>query len=123
MRVRRPAPRLRDHTAEVVGPAIPPTSTAHAPSGSTARRGLPLAGIRILDLSRVWAGPYATRYLADFGAEVIKVESNNFPDGRGSNDAAFAEINRNKRSITLNFQMPEGRELLKRLVALSDVVV
>ena len=46
-----------------------------------------------------------------------------FPDGRRPNDAAFAEINRNKRYITLNFQMPEGRELLKRLVALSDVVV
>ena len=96
----------------------------HTPALSpAAHRCLPLTGIRILDLSRVWAGPHGTRYLADFGAEVIKVESRKFPDGRGSNDAAFAEINRNKRSITLNFQMPEGRELLKRLVAISDVVV
>jgi len=123
MRVRRPAPRLGEHQAEVLGAAVAPTSTAHAGPVPAARRGLPLAGIRILDLSRVWAGPYGTRYLADFGAEVIKVESRKFPDGRGSNDAAFAEINRNKRSVTLNFQMPEGRELLKRLVALSDVVV
>jgi crotonobetainyl-CoA:carnitine CoA-transferase CaiB-like acyl-CoA transferase len=86
-------------------------------------RSLPLSGIRVLDLSRVWAGPYGTRYLADFGAEVIKVESGKFPDGRRPHDPAYAEINRNKRFITLNFQVPEGQELLKRLVAISDVVV
>ena len=123
MRVRQPAPRLGEHQAEVLDTAVAPTGMAHTRPVSAAHRCLPLAGIRILDLSRVWAGPYGTRYLADFGAEVIKVESRKFPDGRGSNDAAFAEINRNKRSITLNFQMPEGRELLKRLVAISDVVV
>jgi crotonobetainyl-CoA:carnitine CoA-transferase CaiB-like acyl-CoA transferase len=123
MRVRRPAPRLGEHQAEVLETAVAPTSMAHPCPVPAARRGLPLTGIRILDLSRVWAGPYGTRYLADFGAEVIKVESSKFPDGRGTNDAAFAEINRNKRCITLNFQMPEGRELLKRLVAISDVVV
>ena len=123
LRVRRSAPRLGEHQAEVLDTAVAPPSMARSCPASAAGRDLPLAGIRILDLSRVWAGPYGTRYLADFGAEVIKVESRKFPDGRGSNDAAFAEINRNKRSITLNFQMPEGRELLKRLVALSDVVV
>jgi crotonobetainyl-CoA:carnitine CoA-transferase CaiB-like acyl-CoA transferase len=123
LRVRRSAPRLGEHQAEVLDTAVAPPRMAHSCSASAAGRGLPLAGIRILDLSRVWAGPYGTRYLADFGAEVIKVESRKFPDGRGANDAAFAEINRNKHSITLNFQVPEGRELLKRLVALSDVVV
>jgi crotonobetainyl-CoA:carnitine CoA-transferase CaiB-like acyl-CoA transferase len=123
VRMRRPAPRLGEHQAEVRdeveshGQMVPPRPV------SAPHRGLPLAGIRILDLSRVWAGPYGTRYLADFGAEVIKVESVQFPDGRRSNDAAFVEINRNKRYITLNFQKPEGRELLTRLVALSDVVV
>jgi crotonobetainyl-CoA:carnitine CoA-transferase CaiB-like acyl-CoA transferase len=123
LRVRRPAPRLGEHQAEVLDLAAAPTNRAHPCPVPAASRCLPLTGIRILDLSRVWAGPYGTRYLADFGAEVIKVESSKFPDGRGTNDAAFAEINRNKRYITLNFQMPEGRELLKRLVALSDVVV
>jgi crotonobetainyl-CoA:carnitine CoA-transferase CaiB-like acyl-CoA transferase len=123
LRVRQSAPRLGEHQVEVLDTAVTPMSMAPSCPASAAGRGLPLAGTRILDLSRVWAGPYGTRYLADFGAEVIKVESSKFPDGRGTNDAAFAEINRNKRSITLNFQMPEGRELLKRLVALSDVVV
>jgi crotonobetainyl-CoA:carnitine CoA-transferase CaiB-like acyl-CoA transferase len=87
------------------------------------QRRLPLAGIRILDLSRAWAGPYGTRYLADFGADVIKVETAKYPDGRQPGNPGYEEINRNKRSITLNFQLPEGQELLKRLVALSDVVV
>ena len=64
--------------------------------------------MRILDFSRVWAGPYGTRYLADFGAEVIKVESQQFPDGRRPDLPDYAEINRNKRFITLNFQTPEG---------------
>jgi crotonobetainyl-CoA:carnitine CoA-transferase CaiB-like acyl-CoA transferase len=85
-------------------------------------RSLPLSGIRILDLSRVWAGPFGTRYLADFGAEVIKVESGKFPERR-PNSPEYAEINRNKRFITLNFQTPEGLALLQRLVAISDVVV
>ena len=103
-------------------PQPQPTGCRHSPAPAP-HRGQPLTGIRILDLSRVWAGPYGTRYLADSGAEVIKVESGTFPDGRRPDDAAFAEINRNKRYITLNFQLPEGRELLKRLVALGDVVV
>jgi crotonobetainyl-CoA:carnitine CoA-transferase CaiB-like acyl-CoA transferase len=77
----------------------------------------------ILDLSRAWAGPYGTRYLADFGADVIKVETGKYPDGRQPGNPSYAEINRNKRPITLNFQMSEGRELLRRLVAVSDVVV
>jgi crotonobetainyl-CoA:carnitine CoA-transferase CaiB-like acyl-CoA transferase len=123
LRVRRPAPQLGEHQVEVLDAAVTPAQPGPAGPVPAARRGLPLTGMRILDLSRVWAGPYGTRYLADFGAEVIKVESGKFPDGRRPNDAAFAEINRNKRYITLNFQLPEGRELLKRLVALSDVVV
>jgi crotonobetainyl-CoA:carnitine CoA-transferase CaiB-like acyl-CoA transferase len=123
LRVRRPAPQPGEHLTEVLGEVGTPALGTHRASDATARRTLPLAGIRILDLSRVWAGPYGTRYLADLGAEVIKVESGKFPDGRRPNDPAFYEINRNKRSITLNFQRPEGRELLKRLVAVSDVVV
>jgi crotonobetainyl-CoA:carnitine CoA-transferase CaiB-like acyl-CoA transferase len=122
LRIRRPAPRLgEDQEVERLGTASHAGSTC-LPSAAGAPRSLPLTGIRVLDLSRVWAGPYGTRYLADFGAEVIKVESGKFPERR-PNDPAYAEINRNKRFITLNFQIPEGQELLKRLVAVSDVVV
>jgi crotonobetainyl-CoA:carnitine CoA-transferase CaiB-like acyl-CoA transferase len=64
-----------------------------------------------------------TRYLADFGADVIKVKTGKFPDGRQPGSPSYGEVNRNKRPITRNFQRPEGRELLKRLVAISDVVV
>jgi crotonobetainyl-CoA:carnitine CoA-transferase CaiB-like acyl-CoA transferase len=123
LRVWRPAPRPGEHQEQVLGEVMAPATTLPPQASHGARRSLPLEGIRILDLSRVWAGPYGTRYLADFGAEVLKVESGKFPDGRRPNDPAYAEINRNKRCITLNFQRPEGRELLKRLVALSDVVV
>src|SRR5499427_5865844 len=123
VRVRRPAPRLGEHQSEILDTAVAPTSMAPAGPVPAARRCLPLAGIRILDLSRVWAGPYGTRYLADFGAEVIKVETGKYPDGRQPGNPGYEEINRNKCPITLNFQMPEGQDLLKRLVAISDVVV
>jgi len=93
------------------------------PAVAGMRRDLPLAGVRVLDLSRAWAGPYGTRYLADFGADVIKVESAQFADPREPGNPGYGEVNRNKRPITLNFQTAEGRALLKRLVAISDVVV
>ena len=86
-------------------------------------RGLPLEGVRIVDLSRAWAGPYGTRYLADFGAEVIKVETGKYPPGRESGSPSYGEVNRNKRPITLNFQTLQDGTCSKRLVAVSDVVV
>ena len=121
LQIRRPAPALGE------GPATHATEWLQAradarPLQSGLTRSLPLAGVRILDLSRVWAGPYGTRYLADFGAEVIKVESGKFPERR-PHSPDYAEINRNKRFVTLDFQTPEGQALLKRLVAVSDVVV
>jgi crotonobetainyl-CoA:carnitine CoA-transferase CaiB-like acyl-CoA transferase len=120
LRVRRPAPW---HT-EAENPRATDfrMSRSSVPPATDRPRALPLAGIRVLDLSRVWAGPYGTRYLADYGAEVIKVESGKFPERR-PNNPDYAEINRNKRFITLNFQLPEGQALLRRLVARSDVVV
>jgi len=123
MRMRRPAPQPGEHQHEVLTEAVAQASSTTVPSGAGTRRRLPLEGIRILDLSRAWAGPYGTRYLADFGADVIKVETGKYPDGRQPGNPSYEEINRNKRPITLNFQMPEGQELLKRLVAVSDVVV
>ena len=123
LRVRRPAPQPGEHQHEVFADSVAQTSSTPAMSAVEVRRRRPLEGIRILDLSRAWAGPYGTRYLADFGADVIKVETGKYPDGRQPGDPGYEEINRNKRPITLNFQMPEGQELLKRLVAISDVVV
>ncbi|MBM3225444.1 MAG: hypothetical protein FJZ47_16805, partial [Candidatus Tectomicrobia bacterium] len=123
LRVRRPAPQLGEHQQEVLAEML---TQAQRPSASSVGRiphRLPMEGVRILDLSRAWAGPYGTRYLADFGAEVIKVETAQYPDGRQAGNPGYEEINRNKRPITLNFQRPEGQELLKRLVAISDVVV
>jgi crotonobetainyl-CoA:carnitine CoA-transferase CaiB-like acyl-CoA transferase len=123
LRIRRPAPRPGEHQQEIYAEVASQTAhTTSLPIGGRLRS-LPLAGIRVLDLSRAWAGPYGTRYLADFGADVIKVETSKFPDGRQPNSPSYGEVNRNKRPITLNFQTAEGRELLKRLVAISDVVV
>jgi crotonobetainyl-CoA:carnitine CoA-transferase CaiB-like acyl-CoA transferase len=83
-----------------------------------------LSGIRILDFSRVLAGPYATRTLGDFGAEVIKVQSRKTATGTESNDVPyFVAWNRNKRSITLNLDLPESREIALKLVGICDVVV
>ncbi|MEE8541422.1 MAG: CoA transferase [Desulfobacterales bacterium] len=83
-----------------------------------------LKGVRILDFSRILAGPYATRMLADFGAEVIKVQSHKTANGAESNTGKyFSTWNRNKRSITLDLSFPEARELALRLVSICDVVV
>jgi crotonobetainyl-CoA:carnitine CoA-transferase CaiB-like acyl-CoA transferase len=83
-----------------------------------------LHNIRILDFTWVLAGPYATRLLGDFGAEVIKIQ----PLLSSESDDAFARgyyyiWNRNKLGITLNLDKPEGIELAKKLVAISDAVV
>lgn len=95
----------------------------------------PLAGIRVLELGAAVALPLCTRLLAELGAEVIKAESERRPDnfrrgegsfsdiGAGPNvSRSFNEFNRNKLGITVNLATPQGRDLLRRLVALCDVV-
>ena len=83
-----------------------------------------LNGIRILDLSRIVAGPYTTRILADFGAEVIKIQTSALAKGIESNSTPyFCAWNRNKKSITLDLDHPEARELFLKLVEISDIVV
>jgi crotonobetainyl-CoA:carnitine CoA-transferase CaiB-like acyl-CoA transferase len=83
-----------------------------------------LSGLRVIDLTRMISGPYATRMLADFGAEVIKIQSRRTAQGAEQNDTAnFAVWNRNKRSLCLDLDRSEARELFIRLVAISDVVV
>ena len=83
-----------------------------------------LNGLRVLDFTRVLAGPYTTRILADFGAEVIKIQSKKIAYGAESNtEAYFNTWNRNKRSITLNMSYPEAKAIALNLVEISDVVV
>jgi crotonobetainyl-CoA:carnitine CoA-transferase CaiB-like acyl-CoA transferase len=84
----------------------------------------PLTGLRVLDFTWMLAGPYATRILADFGAEVIKVQSNKTARGAESNLTGFFNTwNRNKRSITLDLSHPEARDIVLKLTAKSDVVM
>jgi formyl-CoA transferase/CoA:oxalate CoA-transferase len=91
----------------------------------------PLEGLTVLDLTRVLSGPYCTMLLADMGARVIKIEQpGKGDDTRGwgppfveGESAYFLSINRNKESVTLDFKRPEGRAILDRLIAASDVLV
>ncbi|MBI2832382.1 MAG: CoA transferase [Chloroflexi bacterium] len=83
----------------------------------------PLHPLRILDFSWVLAGPYATRILADFGAEVIKVQPL-LPEADDTFSRGYYDTwNRNKLGVTLNLSKPEGIDLARRLVAISDAVV
>jgi crotonobetainyl-CoA:carnitine CoA-transferase CaiB-like acyl-CoA transferase len=87
-----------------------------------------LSHIRVIDLTRVRSGPTAVRQLADWGADVIKVEAPESvePDGAlgaSRHTSDFQNLHRNKRSITLNLKKPEAIEILMRLVEISDVVV
>lgn len=91
---------------------------------------LPLAGITVVDLTRVLAGPYCTMMLADLGARVIKIEN---PDGGDDSrhvgpfvdgeSAYFASINRNKESIALDLKNPEDRKVLEKMLEAADVLV
>lgn len=114
------------------GAAVAPGEQAVAPPPP----GLPLAGVRVVDLTAFWAGPAATLVLASLGAEVIKVESVQRPDGmrttstRPPDDPAWLEwgplfhgANANKRGITLDLTRPAGRDLCLRLVERADVVI
>src|SRR3990172_2980653 len=83
-----------------------------------------LAGLRILDLTRVRAGPTCVRQFADFGADVIKIENTAPEDMGGPRDGPdFQNLHRNKRSITLDLKSPQGKDILMRLVKTADVVV
>src|SRR3989339_754484 len=84
----------------------------------------PLSGMIVLDFTWMLAGPYTTRILADFGAEVIKVQSKKTARGAESNITGYFNTwNRNKRSITLDIVYPEARELILKLTGISDVVI
>ena len=91
---------------------------------------LPLSGVRVVDLSRVLAGPFCGMLLGDLGADVIKVEdtvagdeSRTWPPHKDGESAAFLVINRNKRDIAVDLKSTEGVEIIKRLVREADVLV
>lgn len=113
------ADQAGQHPAGISAPAPRPEAAA----------GLPLAGIRIVDLSSAVVGPYATQVLADYGAEVIKVEERSgdvirWISGRSPTpgmSGKFMHLNRNKRSISLDLKQAAGREVVCRLVATADV--
>ena len=104
---------------------------------ANAPRRRPLDGIRVVDLTAWWAGPFATHLLATLGADVVKVESIQRPDGmrfssaKGPSEAErwwewssiFHAANTNKRSITADLRRPEGFEIVRRLVTRADVVI
>jgi crotonobetainyl-CoA:carnitine CoA-transferase CaiB-like acyl-CoA transferase len=127
--VRRPAPQPGEHSSEDWRPRrrLPPVHRAGP---------LPLAGIRVVDLTWQIAGPAATQVLADHGAEVLKIESAIHPDGLRvmalprppwtdslNQSGIFTLMNSSKRSVAINMATEGGPALLRRLIALADVVV
>ena len=125
----RKAPRLGEHTEETQ-PDEAPLRDRPLPKQTA----LPFEGLRVLDLTAFWAGPFLTGHLAMLGADVIKVESTHRPDGmRFVNaikcdrfweaGAIFHGANPDKRGITLRLDSPQGRELFLELVDQSDVLV
>src|SRR5689334_11758902 len=90
---------------------------------------MPLAGVRVVDLTSAVVGPYCTQVLADYGAEVIKLEEKSgdvirWVSGRSRTpgmSGKFMHMNRNKRSISLDLKQPDGREALLKLVDTADV--
>jgi len=133
MSAARQAP-VRD--APALGEADGELLWATKPSPPTTADGAPLAGVRVVDFTAFWAGPAATHALAAFGADVVKIESIQRPDGirysggmRSDVDDwweygwVFHAMNTNKRSVTLDLQSDEGLRLVKTLVAQADVVI
>lgn len=131
LRAPQPAPRLGEHTAQY-RQARPPARRSVA---SVADR-LPFSGLRVLDMTTFWAGPCCTHYLAMLGAEVIHVESTAKPDGTRliagipmtelqwwEKSPIFSALNTNKKGLTLGLQSSAGRDLLRRFIATSDVIV
>lgn len=130
--IRRPSPRLGEHDDEIRSEPRTAPDRKLQPGAA----GLPLEGVRVLDLSWVWAGPFAGMQLAHLGAEVIKVESAQRPDlGRRlqvfvpdqdptiDSSGYFNQWNQGKRSVQLSLAEPGAIEIVKELVAHCDVLV
>ena len=123
MRVRRPAPLLDQHRNEILDELERTIPQPHTPTVLDDRARKPmLEGLRMADLTQQYAGPLGTAFLAYYGMEVVKIESAVVPS-KDRETAAHADMNRAKLGCTINLRHPEGKELFKRLVAASDVVV
>ena len=129
----KPPPGLGEHTGQIE--ARPARTGGTAPSRAKGGA-LPLAGVRVLDATAWWAGPSMCQMLAHLGADVIRMEACQRPDGMRMAGGVFFEqeawwershivlaANTNKRGITLNLGDPEGLELCKKLIATADVFV
>lgn len=116
-------------TDEVGDQVQEPAGPAAAAAGDRALG--PLAGLRVLDVSRVLSGPFATMVLGDLGADVLKVEQPGVGDDtrqwgppyQGTESAYFLSVNRNKRSVTLDLRDPAGRQAIVKFAETADVVV
>jgi crotonobetainyl-CoA:carnitine CoA-transferase CaiB-like acyl-CoA transferase len=128
------APALGQHTAEVLerldATRVPPAVKSAQLKPPKTPRGGPLEGVRVVELTKVWAGPYAGKLLALLGAEVIKVETAALPEemraygGTDINHAPFfLSINPEILSVDLDIKSPEGMAGLRQLIARSDVVI
>ena len=126
-----PAPDLDEHGEEIRS-ELAAQGEERRPVGKPPE--LPLQGIRVVDLTCFWAGPVASSYLADMGADVIKVESTQRPDGMRFAHASrnerlwewgnvFHGANSNKRDLTLNLESEEGMGLLLRLIERADLII
>ena len=112
-------------------------NTAASHDGARNLKRPPLAGVRVIELARILAGPWAGQLLADLGADVIKVESPDGGDdtrkwgppfvtghdGENLSAAYYHSCNRGKRSIAIDFSQPEGAETIRKLVASADVLI
>lgn len=122
VRHRMPAPGVGEHSSGVLAEALDGTATAPAPAEPAPRR-LPLEGVRVADFTRAFAGSLATMLLGFFGAEVIKIESEELEDSRSPGQATFPDLQRNKMSCTIDTRTDEGKALARRLVSRSNVVI
>lgn len=133
-RIARPAPGLGQHTDEVLAelsrPHTPPAVRNPQLKTPNDSRGGPLQGVRVVELTKVWAGPYAGKLLAFLGAEVIKVECSATPEemraygGTDINHAPyFLSINPEILSVDLDIKTPRGRDALLALISHSDIVL
>lgn len=132
LRPPEPAPHPGEHQAEIIDELNRVQIRRHTDNGSDI---LPMKGLRVVELSTFWAGPIAGSHLSNMGAEVIKVESIQRPDGVRYAAAVgtakdfwewspvFHGVNCGKRGITLKLDDPEGKRLLEELIADADIVI
>jgi crotonobetainyl-CoA:carnitine CoA-transferase CaiB-like acyl-CoA transferase len=124
----RDAPALGEHTEQFVAEAGVTASARVRPSGPPPMSALPLADLRVLDFGHGGVGVEAGRLMAEYGADVIKVESRRYPDFirviMGSEmSPSFASSSRSKRAFGVNAKDPEGLSVLYRLIGESDVII